>query len=268
MAAASTSNGSGSGSTAAPSPTLYVKNIEGKVKKLELRRQLHSLFSTYGRVLDVVSTRAPSMRGQAFIVFENPTFSSAAKRGLTNFSFYGKPLHIEYSTGSKSKALLRRELGEEAVLEMQLEESKTTVSRRGEKRSLVLTSQSDAEAETESDDGGEADAEGGASRLKRAKIEPKVEDEEASAAGVTIKATNIPSNIEPEVISALFSRQSGYLTTTESHSTTKAPTAKDKDITTWSASIRFDTKQNAEAAKNALAGVQIDPTFSLHLVVL
>lgn len=208
------------------------------------------------------------MRGQAFIVFENPTFSSAAKRGLTNFLFYGKPLHIEYSTGSKSKALLRRELGEEAVLEMQLEESKTTVSRRGEKRSLVLTCQSDDEAEAESDDEGGADAEGGTSRLKRAKIEPKAEDEEASTAGVTIKATNIPSSIEPEVISALFSRQSGYLTTTESHPTTQAPTAEDNDTTTWSASIRFDTRENAEAAKDALAGVQIDPTYSLDLVVL
>ncbi len=43
------------------------------------------------------------MRGQAFIVFETPQTSTAAKRGLSGFSFYGKELVIDYATEGKVK---------------------------------------------------------------------------------------------------------------------------------------------------------------------
>ncbi|SYW76167.1 related to U2 small nuclear ribonucleoprotein B [Ustilago bromivora] len=232
-----------SSSKVAPSPTLYVKNIEGKVKKPELRRQLHSLFSTYGRVLDVVATRANGMRGQAFIVFENPSFSTAAKRGLHNFSFYSKPLHIEYSTGSKSKALLRKELGYEAVQEMDLEKSRTTESKRGEKRA----NQTAPEEEEEEEEGS------GRKRVKR-------EEDEEEEDGVIVRASNVPGSIEGEVISALFSRQSGYVETDEG--------TNREDGETWTAEIRFDGEESAKAALESLQGVQIDPMYKLELSIV
>lgn len=247
-ASTSNTNGGGSSSTAAPSPTLYVKNIEGKIKKPELRRQLLSLFSVYGRVLDVVATRAPNMRGQAFIVFESPTTSTAAKRGLQNFSFYGKELHIDYARGDKSKALLRRELGEEAVQEMDLEKSKTTVSMRGEKR-LFLTRSSDVEEEES-----EEEAEGRAKRVKR-------EEDGEEAEGAVVRAIGVPVGIEAEVLSTLFSRQDGFVSV-------EAETETKQEEESWTAAIRFDTQANAEAAKEALNGIQLDPTYKLELVVL
>ncbi|SOV07678.1 related to U2 small nuclear ribonucleoprotein B [Ustilago sp. UG-2017a] len=238
-AATSSTNGAeASSSKAAPSPTLYVKNIEGKVKKhAELRRQLHSLFSTYGRVLDVVATRAHGMRGQAFIVFETPSFSTAAKRSLHNFSFYRKPLHIEYSTGSKSKALLRKELGHEAVQEMDLEKSRTTESKRGEKRANQTA------PEEEEEEGS------GRKRVKR-------EEED----GVIVRASNVPGSIEGEVISALFSRQSGYVETDEG--------TNREDGETWTTEIRFDGEESAKAALESLQGVQIDPMYKLELSIV
>lgn len=100
----------------APNTSLYVKNIDNKIKKpgqsplfsvpasklshtdpihsalKELRSQLYALFTTYGRVLDVVSTRARGMTGQAFIVFSDLACATAALRGLEGFEFYNKPL--------------------------------------------------------------------------------------------------------------------------------------------------------------------------------
>jgi hypothetical protein len=35
---------------ATPSPTLFVGNLEGKTKKIELRKQLYALFTPYGRM--------------------------------------------------------------------------------------------------------------------------------------------------------------------------------------------------------------------------
>ncbi|EPQ27241.1 uncharacterized protein PFL1_05164 [Pseudozyma flocculosa PF-1] len=110
-----------------PNTTLFVKNINTKVKKPELRRQLTSLFSTYGKLLDIVATRADGMRGQAFVVFKDLTASTAAMRGLSGFEFYDKPLSIEYAR-TKSKATLVQELGPEALFDQELANSKNRLA--------------------------------------------------------------------------------------------------------------------------------------------
>lgn len=58
----------------------------------ELRRQLYGLFGSYGKVLDVVATRADGMRGQAFVVFRDLQSATSALRGLEGFEFYDKPM--------------------------------------------------------------------------------------------------------------------------------------------------------------------------------
>lgn len=102
-------------SSAMPNTSLYVKNINSKVKKPELRRQLYSLFGSYGKVLDVVATRADGMRGQAFVVFRDLQSATAALRALDGFEFYEKPLKLEYAR-TRSKATVVAEHGEEALL--------------------------------------------------------------------------------------------------------------------------------------------------------
>ncbi|KAI9202997.1 u2 small nuclear ribonucleoprotein B''-like protein [Polychytrium aggregatum] len=80
-----------------PSQTLYVTNINGKIKKPELKRSLYALFSPYGRVLDVVAVRNAKMREQAFVVFKEVAQATAAIRGLQGFPFYDQPIKITYS---------------------------------------------------------------------------------------------------------------------------------------------------------------------------
>jgi RNA recognition motif-containing protein len=79
-------------SSTPPSPSLYVKNLDTRTKKPELARQLYVLFGAYGKVLDVVATRAAGMRGQAFVVFREQQAATAARRALDGFEFYGKAL--------------------------------------------------------------------------------------------------------------------------------------------------------------------------------
>jgi RNA recognition motif-containing protein len=50
------------------------------------------LFSPFGRILDIVALKTISMRGQAFIVFKDPSSAAAALRSLQGFPFYGKPM--------------------------------------------------------------------------------------------------------------------------------------------------------------------------------
>ncbi|PSR75025.1 hypothetical protein PHLCEN_2v9355 [Hermanssonia centrifuga] len=75
-----------------PNTALYVKNLNDKVNKEELRHQLHALFTTYGRVIDVVALKTQKMRGQAFLVFSDLAGATAAMRACEGIVFYDKPM--------------------------------------------------------------------------------------------------------------------------------------------------------------------------------
>lgn len=88
-----------------------------------MRRQLYTLFSTYGPLLSIIATRSESMRGQAFVVFRDLAHATAARRALDGFEFYERGMRIEYAR-SKSKATLLEERGAEGVWEVQAQLAK------------------------------------------------------------------------------------------------------------------------------------------------
>ncbi|KAL8159316.1 hypothetical protein V2J09_000853, partial [Rumex salicifolius] len=91
-----------------PNQTIYVKNINEKVKKDELKRSLYCLFSQYGRILDVVALKTPKLRGQAWICFSEVTAASSAVRQMQNFPLYDKPMRIQYAK-SKSDCVAKED---------------------------------------------------------------------------------------------------------------------------------------------------------------
>lgn len=52
-----------------PNQTLFIKNIDEKLKKDKLRRYLYLLFSQFGKILDVVACRGLRLRGKVSIIF-------------------------------------------------------------------------------------------------------------------------------------------------------------------------------------------------------
>ena len=80
-----------------PCHTLYLNNLNDKIKKDELKRSLFELFSQFGRILDIVAMKTPTTRGQAFIVFREISSANVAMRALNNFTFYDKPLRVQYA---------------------------------------------------------------------------------------------------------------------------------------------------------------------------
>jgi RNA recognition motif-containing protein len=81
-----------SAATNQPNTTLYINNLNDKVNKEELRSQLHALFTTYGKIIDVVASKNQRMRGQAFLVFADLAGATTAMRALEGMVFYDKPL--------------------------------------------------------------------------------------------------------------------------------------------------------------------------------
>ena len=97
-----------------PNHTIYIQNMNEKIKKEDLRKSLYVLMSQFGQVLDIVALKTMKMRGQAFVVFKEirwvsfvlylfflmyVALSSAtnALRSMQGFPFYEKPMRISYS---------------------------------------------------------------------------------------------------------------------------------------------------------------------------
>ena len=94
--------------TLAPAHTLYIKNLNDKIQRDRLTESLYTLFSTYGKVVDIVTGKARKLRGQAWIVYEDLSSASLALRQVQNLSFYEKPMVIEYAK-TKSDVIAKKE---------------------------------------------------------------------------------------------------------------------------------------------------------------
>lgn len=77
-----------------PNNTIYINNLNEKVKKDELKKSLYAIFSQFGQIIDIVALKTLKMRGQAFVIFKEIQSSTNALRSMQGFPFYDKPMVI------------------------------------------------------------------------------------------------------------------------------------------------------------------------------
>jgi len=82
-----------------PNQSLYIQNLNEKLQKNDLRRNLYMLFSTYGPVLDVNALRTSKMRGQAHVLFRDAQTATQAMRHCQGLDFFGRNMRISYAKG-------------------------------------------------------------------------------------------------------------------------------------------------------------------------
>lgn len=80
-----------------PNATLYIKNIDWKIKKNLVKKALYTLFTRHGKVLDVIVLRHDTLRGQAFVIMNDIQAATNALISEQGFTFYNKDLIIEYA---------------------------------------------------------------------------------------------------------------------------------------------------------------------------
>ncbi|XP_064634549.1 U1 small nuclear ribonucleoprotein A-like [Lineus longissimus] len=80
-----------------PNHTIYINNLNEKIKKDELKKSLYAIFSQFGQILDIVALKTLRMRGQAFVIFKEISSATNAMRSMQGFPFYDKPMRISYS---------------------------------------------------------------------------------------------------------------------------------------------------------------------------
>jgi RNA recognition motif-containing protein len=94
-----------------PCETLYIKNLNEKVKIDELKEALNKEFSQYGEIIEIRVRNTIRLKGQAFISFKTKDQSSKAKKNLNDKLFLNKKLIIEFAkTPSDSILLLQGKL--------------------------------------------------------------------------------------------------------------------------------------------------------------
>lgn len=87
-----------------------MRNLNEKLPKEDLKRNLYMLFATYGVILDVVALKTTRMRGQAHIVFRDQDAATQALRALQSFAFFGRdmvrhiPIHTHKPTLSRARS--------------------------------------------------------------------------------------------------------------------------------------------------------------------
>lgn len=95
-------------------PSVYVRNLEERIKLPTLTTTLRELFSDYGEILDIVAKSNLKAKGQAFIVFSTPEAAAAAIDEINDFELFGKPISCSFAR-TRSDATVRAEDGESGL---------------------------------------------------------------------------------------------------------------------------------------------------------
>jgi len=80
-----------------PNHTIYINNLNEKIKKEELKKSLYAIFSQFGPIVDIVALKTLKLKGQAWVIFKEINSATNALRSMQGFPFYDKPMRINYA---------------------------------------------------------------------------------------------------------------------------------------------------------------------------
>ncbi|KDQ64277.1 hypothetical protein JAAARDRAFT_116361 [Jaapia argillacea MUCL 33604] len=249
-----------------PNTTLYINNLNDKVNKEELRHQLFALFTTYGKVIDVVASKGPKMRGQAFLVFADLAGATSAMRACDGMSFYDKPLRIVYAK-TKSYATLRKEDpnfvppttpgASQVVIEKRVRDENMAIDERASKREKPDDDDGE-EMEIEDDEEPSFRREAGMSTFI---LSLKAETQTPTA---RLLCTNLPQETTEDVLSVLFQQYRGF----QSTHIAASPTPNAAGQKTKMAQVLFESPGLASVAKEAVNGFTLKKGFVMTVAYM
>mmetsp|Transcript_10245 Transcript_10245/g.24886 ORF Transcript_10245/g.24886 Transcript_10245/m.24886 type:complete len:230 (-) Transcript_10245:292-981(-) len=217
-----------------PNNTLYVSNIDWKVKKPLLRRALYSLMTRHGKVLEIIALREDGLRGQAFVLFEDVQAATAALQAEQGFTFFGKDLKLAYAR-EKSDRIAKRD--------------GTYVPRA--KRRKVVKDQSSEAAPVSTGGATEAAPPPPTGDATAASATTSTPQEDQQQPTHILFAESLPSECNEMMLAMLFRQYAGF-------KEVRIPRA-------GLAFIEFDTEPHATLALERLNGFKLTTTESLKL---
>ncbi|KAF2217204.1 hypothetical protein CERZMDRAFT_108998 [Cercospora zeae-maydis SCOH1-5] len=95
--------------------SIYVRNLDEKVKIPALTTALKEVFSECGTVVDVIAKSSVKRKGQAFVVYEEASEAQDALDILQGFDLLGRPMELAFAKTKSDMTVLKE--GGEAALE-------------------------------------------------------------------------------------------------------------------------------------------------------
>ena len=92
----------------APNHTLYLNNLNDKIKADRTKATLYATLSQYGKILEIVMGRARRLRGQAWVTFDDIASASNALRAVNGSMLFDKPVVVHFAK-EKADVIARRE---------------------------------------------------------------------------------------------------------------------------------------------------------------
>lgn len=76
--------------------TLYLSNLNTKIKPRKMKENLFVLFTSFADVLEINYPRR-NLRGQGWVVVTSPDDARECLSKLEGFDFFDQPLHVKYA---------------------------------------------------------------------------------------------------------------------------------------------------------------------------
>jgi U2 small nuclear ribonucleoprotein B'' len=235
-----------------PNATLYIKNIDWKVKKNLLRRALYTLFSRHGKVLEIVALRKDGLRGQAFVVMDGVPAATAALQKEQGFTFFGKDLIIEYAK-AKSDRIAKRDgdyVPKAKRQKMMMAKTNNDGTNKQDDEDEDGDKDDDVAESADNEGDGDATAPSAAAVVDEA-ADAAAAGSEAAPPSKMLLAQGLPTACNEAMLAVLFSRYHGYVEA-------RMPRP-------GLAFIEFVDEPKATLAMQALNGFQLTPTETLQL---
>lgn len=217
-----------------PNQTLYIQNLNDKIKKKELIKGLYSAFSQFGQILEIVARTSLKMRGQAFIVFQDISSATNALRQMQNFPFYDKNMRISYAK-AKSDVIAKQDGTYVPREKASAYENGYDTNMDGNGGAMVHQQQ-------------DTNMQGGQYQQPQQQAPPAQEESEPH---YILFLTQLPSGVSAEMLEALFKQFNGL------KDIRMVPGRSDI------AFVEYGEVTDAAAARNSLNGFNITPTHQL-----
>ncbi|KAG9484368.1 U2 small nuclear ribonucleoprotein B'' [Eleutherodactylus coqui] len=215
-----------------PNHTVYINNLNDKIKKEELKRSLYALFSQFGHVMDVVAQKTMKMRGQAFVIFKELGSATNALRQLQGFPFYDKPMRVQYAkTDSDLVSKMRGTFGDK-------EKKKDKKKNKPQEQAANATNKKPTQT-PESDNA----SSGGAQNSQVPDNPPNY----------ILFLNNLPEETNEMMLSMLFNQFPGF------KEVRLVPGRHDI------AFVEFENETQAGSARDALQGFKITPSHAMKI---
>ncbi|KAK5449948.1 hypothetical protein LTS15_008521 [Exophiala xenobiotica] len=231
----------------APSSTVYVKNLEERIKVEQLKEALTEIFSEYGNIIDLVAKKNLKAKGQAFVVFENPDDAAKAIEEINGFELFDKPMQLDFARTRSDATVLKQE-GDQGLEKWK----RARLAEKERKQALEATQQ---KLKRPAPMAGAAEATGLSARPVKAVKGAGLKSSGANAAAIVpdeylppnkiLFIRDLPDSYDADGLSRIFSRFEGF------KEVRMVPGRK------GIAFVEYEAEAGAISAKEATAGMQL-----------